>query len=306
MTIADQIDGRLKQTIVGDESLLHKFYDAAGDLAVNLVVAAIILALTLWASRWLSGLVRRAMGRLHGRSAPDLTLQGFVASMVRYTILAMGFVAVLQQLGVKATSIVAVLTAASLAIGLAVQGALSNIAAGVMILLFRPYRVGDIIETGGRKGIVRSLDLVLTELATEDNLRIVVPNSKVFGDVIVNHSTHAQRRVDVALRLPGAADAGAVMDGVLKRARENPKVLDSPEPQAHISLLTEAAVEITVQAWARGSDHGVVHSDLMLTARLIAAGKGDTLPPLPEPEISPAPATGPKSGRRSLRSRPKA
>lgn len=306
MSLADQIDGRLRQTITGDESLLMKFYDAAGDLAVNLVVAVIILVLTLWVSRWLSGLVRRAMGRIHGRSAPDLTLQGFVASLVRYAVLAMGLVAILQQLGVKATSIVAVLTAASLAIGLAVQGALSNIAAGVMILLFRPYRVGDLIETGGKKGVVRALDLVLTELATEDNLRIVIPNNKVFGDVIVNHSTHAERRVDVTVRLPGAVDIEPVFQGVLARAKANPLVLDNPEPWAEIVLVAEAAVELAFHAWARTSDHGAVHGDLIRAARLIAAGKADALPPLPEAAVSPEPVTGPKSGRRSLRSRPKA
>jgi small conductance mechanosensitive channel len=159
------------------------------------------------------------MGRLHGRRAPDLTLQTFVSSMVRYVILAIGFVAMLQQLGVKTTSIVAVLGAASLAVGLALQGALSNVAAGVMILLFRPYRVGDIIETGGKKGTVKALDLVITELATADNLKIVIPNNKVFGDVIVNHSHHGQRRVDVTFRVPAAADTGPSWPGCWRGRR---------------------------------------------------------------------------------------
>jgi small conductance mechanosensitive channel len=306
MQFDDEVDARLRQTVLGDESLLHKFTDAAGDLAVNLVVGAIILALTLWASAWLAGLTQKALGRLHGRRAPDLTLQTFVSSMVRYVILAMGFVAVLQQLGVKTTSIVAVLGAASLAVGLALQGALSNVAAGVMILLFRPYRVGDIIETGGKKGTVKALDLVITELATADNLKIVIPNNKVFGDVIVNHSHHGQRRVDVTFRVPAAADTGAIMAGVLARAQANPLVLADPAPSVSVALLAENAVELEVNAWTRTPDHSAVQADLLLAARLIGAGQADALPPLPAAPVSPEPAKGPKAGRRNPLSRPKA
>lgn len=307
MQFDSEVDQRLRQTVLGDESLLHKFTDAAGDLAVNLVVGAVILALTLWASASLAGLTQRAMGRLQGRHAPDLTLQTFVASMVRYVILVIGLIAVLQQLGVKTTSIVAVLGAASLAVGLALQGALSNVAAGVMILLFRPYRVGDVIETGGKKGRVRALDLVITELATADNLKIVIPNNKVFGDVIVNHSHHAQRRVDVTFRIPAAADLNAVMAGVLARAKANPLVLDDPAPTVEVALLAESAVEVMVNAWTRMADHGAVQADLLLAAKMIGAGQEADLPPLPAAPVSPpAPAKGPPKGRRSLRSRPKA
>lgn len=304
MQFDEEVDTRLRQTVLGDESLLHKFTDAAGDLAVNLVVGAVILALTLWASAWLSGLTQRAMGRLHGRRAPDLTLQTFVSSMVRYVILVIGFVAVLQQLGVKTTSIVAVLGAASLAVGLALQGALSNVAAGVMILLFRPYRVGDVIETGGKKGTVKALDLVITELATADNLKIVIPNNKVFGDVIVNHSHHPLRRVDVTFRIPAAADLNKVMAEVLARAQANPLVLDDPAPTVEVGLLAESAVEVIVSAWSKTADHGTVQADLLLAAKLIGADQ--PLPPLPAAPVSRAPAPDPKAGRRSLRSRLKA
>lgn len=301
-----QIDGRLRQELLGDESLVHKFTDAAGDLAVNLVVAAVILVLTLWASRRLSGLVQRALGRLHGRRAPDLTLQTFFASLVRYGVLIVGLVAVLQQLGVQATSIVAVLGAASLAVGLALQGALSNVAAGVMILLFRPYRVGDMIEVAGRKGTVRALDLFTTEMATADNLKVVIPNGKVFGDVIVNHSFHGQRRVDATFRVPIAADTGVVMTGLLARARANPLVQQIPEPTVEITAMGEAWVEMAVHAWTKREDHPAVMADLLLAARLIGAGKAVDLPPLPAAPVSPEPGPDPKAGRRSLRSRPKA
>ncbi|MFY8210232.1 MAG: mechanosensitive ion channel family protein, partial [Caulobacter sp.] len=147
--------------VKADETMLNHFIDWLGKLAVNLVVAALILAVTFWAAGWAARFMRRTLTRVH-RNNPDPTLESFAASLARYAIVAVGLVAVLQQLGVQATSIIAVLGAASLAIGLALQGALSNVAAGVMILLFRPYKVGDFIETATRQGTVKSLDLLFT------------------------------------------------------------------------------------------------------------------------------------------------
>ena len=168
-----------------------------GQLAVSLVIAALILGFTLWASGWAAGLVRRALGQLQRPGAPDATLQGFMASLVRWVIIVVGLMAVLEQLGVRATSILAVLGVASLAIGLALQGALSNVAAGVMILILRPYRVGHVVEINGKVGTVKRLDLFMTELSDPDNLDIFMPNGKVFGDTIINYSSPANRRMEL-------------------------------------------------------------------------------------------------------------
>ena len=126
---------------------------------------------------------------------------------------------------VQTTSILAVLGAASLAVGLALQGTLSNVAAGVMLLLFRPYRVGDVIEVAGRTGTVKALDLFVTELTTPDNLKVVLPNGKVFGDVIVNTSYHTRRRVDAVIKTDLKRDVPALMEGLKARAEANPLVL---------------------------------------------------------------------------------
>jgi small conductance mechanosensitive channel len=174
--------------VKADQSMLGHFLDWAGRLAVNLVVAGLILIATFWIAGLAARFMRRTLNRVH-RNNPDTTLESFSASLARYTVIAIGLVVVLQQLGVQTTSIIAVLGAASLAIGLALQGALSNVAAGVMILLFRPYRVGDVIETSTRNGTVKSLDLLFTEIATPDNVKVMIPNSKVFGDVILNYSS---------------------------------------------------------------------------------------------------------------------
>lgn len=247
-----------------------KLIDAAGDLALNLSVAALILFVTLWLARWANRFVRAGLGRIHPRrGAADVTLQTFAGSMARNLVLVIGLVAVLQQLGVRTTSIIAVLGAASLAVGLALQGALTNVAAGVMILLFRPYRVGDIIETGGRVGRVEELDLFTTELATMDNLKIIIPNGKVFGDVIVNHSHHQQRRADVSLRLPASVDAEAIRDRLGQRLIEDPRVLRDPPPLLEFTGLGEAWVELTVRPWTERKHQGRLKADVLRWAKLL-------------------------------------
>ncbi len=261
-----------------DEAMLAKAVDTFGDLSVNLVVAALILTVTVWLSRWISKGVRAALGRIH-HDNPDTTLQAFGASVARYVVIVVGLVAVLQQLGVQTTSILAVLGAASLAVGLALQGALSNVAAGVMILLFRPYRIGDLVEIGTRKGTVRNLDLFLTELATPDNLRVVVPNSKAFGDVIINYSTHSRRRVEAVMKLPFDSDIVAIMAGLKARIADDPRARKDPPATVDMTDVTHESYQITARCWVAREDEPFVKAELMLSGRLLATDVKAVLPP---------------------------
>lgn len=320
-TLPKTVDPQLLQHLTTWESFLGRLGDVGGRLAVNLIAAALILALAVWMSGWASGFVQRAIGRLHPRRlTPDPTLQTFVGSVVRFGILAIGLVAVLQQLGVQATSILAVLTAASLAIGLALQGALSNIAAGVMILIFRPYRVGDFIESAGRQGTVKALDLLVTELATADNVKVVIPNGKVFGDVILNYSTHRRRRVDVIFKVPLKADIVAVLQQLRERVDADPRVRKDPPPLIEMMDLTEAYSQAAIRVWVARDDVSAVRTDLMLSAHLLAEDpRADLAPPRPssvsdqsapipdKPRFSlKGPGRGRKSGPSSPQSPPKA
>ena len=149
-----------------------------------------------------------------------------------------------------------------------------------MILLFRPYRVGDIIESAGRTGEVRALDLFVTELATLDNLKIVIPNAKVFADVIVNHSFHNRRRADVVFRTTLAADIPAMLLRLRERLQRNPKVLTDPQPLLEVTGMSEAFVEIAVRPWAAREDYGAVKADMLLCARLLEADPKAELPPI--------------------------
>ncbi|MDB5448199.1 MAG: mechanosensitive ion channel family protein [Phenylobacterium sp.] len=249
-----------------------KLVDSAGDLLANLAIALLIAAVTIRLGGWTYKLVRAAAGRVRvHRGPPDPTLQIFIATLARNAVLILGAVAVLQQLGVRTTSIIAALSAAALAVGLALQGALSNVAAGVMIFLLRPYRVGDIIETVGRVGRVENLDLFETELTTLDNLRVVAPNSKLFGDIVINHSTHPQRRADVSFHAPLSVDPQVIIDGLRARLQADGRVFKDPAPLIELTQLTEAFVEIAVRPWVALDDYGPVKADVLLWAKMLAA-----------------------------------
>jgi small conductance mechanosensitive channel len=279
-----------------EAALWSKLVDTGGDFVVNLAAAALILAVTIWAANWTGRLLRRALVRIHHRGVEaDPTLAIFASSLARNAVFLLGGIEVLQQLGVKTTSIIAAIGAASLAVGLAMQGALSNVAAGVMIFLFRPYRVGDIIESSGRTGRVRSLDLFVTELATLDNLKIVIPNSKVFGDVILNHSFHDRRRADVNIHAPPTVDVVSLMQRLRKRLASDPRVLTDPEPLLEVTNITETFVEIYVRPWVARDDFGPVKADVLLWARLLESDPKTALP---------APARG-KAEPRALPLEPK-
>jgi small conductance mechanosensitive channel len=242
------------------------FFEAVGQLAVSLVIAALILVLTLWLSGWAARLTRRAVGRLQRNGAPDATLQGFMASLVRWIVIIVGLMAVLEQLGVRTTSILAVLGAASIAIGLALQGALSNVAAGVMILILRPYRVGDTVEVNGKVGTVKRLDLFMTALADPDNLDIYVPNGKVFGDTIINYSSPAYRRMELNFSLDYDHDLDHARAVLLECATADPRILKTPEPWCQVTALAEHSVTVTLRAWAKLDVYWDARFDLLQRA----------------------------------------
>jgi small conductance mechanosensitive channel len=259
---------------------LDKLIDTSGDLAVHVLTALLILVATIWAARWSQALVRSALGRVRPRrGAADPTLQVFAGSLARNAILILGGVAILERLGVQTTSIITVLGAASLAVGLALQGTLANVAAGVMIFLLRPYRVGDIIETGGHSGRVTSLDLFVTELTTLDNLKIMAPNSKVFGDFIVDHSIYERRRADVVFRVPLTVDAISLMQRLSERVEADPRVLKKPAPPVmEITGMSEVFVEIASRPWAATDDYNGVKADIYRWAKMLSVDPAAALP----------------------------
>ena len=196
------------------------------------------------------------------RETVDPLLAGFVSSLVKYLILAFTVVAVLNQFGIQTASMIAVLGAAGLAIGLALQGTLSHLAAGVMIMVFRPFKQGNYIEAAGTAGTVKSVTLFTTELATPDNVQIIVPNGKVWGDIVKNYSHHETRRVDFAIGI-GYGDsidkAIKTVQGVIDREARAHK---DPAPQIVVGELADSSVNLTIRVWCASADYWGVKFDL--------------------------------------------
>lgn len=251
-----------QKAVAVDAAMIAKLTDMAGDFAVNLSIALIILVVTVVASRWAAGATRKGLGRVRG-FRHDPTVLSFAVQVVRVIVLIIGLIAVLQRLGVQTTSIIAVLGAASLAVGLALQGTLSNVAAGVMLLVLRPYRVGEVIDLNGVSGTVQRLDLFTTTLSNANNHKITVPNSKVLSDVIVNLTGQKTRRIEILFSVGYGDDlnqARSVLAGV---AEAHEKVLDDPEPWTGVTGLLDSAVQVTLHAWVKADDWWQTQADLM-------------------------------------------
>jgi small conductance mechanosensitive channel len=242
--------------------------EALGNLFVlyglNVLYALGILVIGWWVASFVERVVTRGLSTTR---RIDPTVTGFLASIARYGVLVFVGVAVLQRFGIQTTSIIAVLGATSLAIGLALQGTLSNVAAGVMLLLFRPFKVGDAVEVAGRSGTVKGLSLFTTELASGDNVQVLIPNGQVWGAPIVNNSAYGARHFSFALELKPDAGVEAVMEEGLTFLRADPRVQQEPGPSASISKMALDRVEITFSGWASSSTAGAARGELIQRLR---------------------------------------
>jgi small conductance mechanosensitive channel len=224
-------------------------------------LGGIVLLVVGWKiASWASRAVDAGLARVN---TTDLTLRRFIASVVRYVILTFTILPVLSQFGVQTTSLIAVFGAAGLAIGLALQGTLANLAAGVMILIFRPFKIGDEVEAGGHKGTVESIDLFVTELRSPDNLQLLVPNGKIWGTAVTNFSVHATRRVDLKLVLDNTVDLDRAITTVREILAKDSRTLASPTPVVMLSEVSEAGATVTAQAWTNSDTHGDLKMALM-------------------------------------------
>ncbi len=217
---------------------------AAGKALAVLVVGWIVAG-------WVSSAVRR---RVNKTPEIDNTLGNFAASVVRWVILLMVLVAILGIFGIEATSLVAMMGAATLAIGLALQGTLSDLAAGFMLILFRPYKLGQYVDIGGTAGTVVDLNLFVTELKTPDNVQIIVPNGQAWGAVITNYSAHDTRRVDVVFGIDYGDDIEKAKSIILDCANSDERVLKDPEAWARVTNLGDSSVDITARIWCQADD----------------------------------------------------
>ena len=223
----------------------------AATYGIKIIAAIIIFVLGKWVSRMLS----RTLGNALRRAKTDEMLVGFVVNLAYIGLLAFVILAALAQLGIQTTSFIAVLGAAGLAVGLALQGSLSNFAAGVMLIIFRPFKVGDFIEAAGTSGVVEQIMIFSTKLKSPDNKQLYVPNGSIISGTITNYSAKEQRRVDLVFGCSYGDDikkAKALLEDILK---SNPLVLADPAPVVGVLELGDNSVNFAVRPWVNTPDY---------------------------------------------------
>ncbi len=218
--------------------------------SVNVLVAIAILI----GAFWIAGLVKRMIAGM-GASHPalDNTLFTFLGSLARYAIIAFAALMVLERFGIETTSLVALIGAAGLAIGLALQGTLANLAAGVMIMLFRPFKVGDFIDAAGTFGKVDDINLFTTDMSTFDAQHIIIPNSAIWGDKITNHSHHEVRGVDMVFGVAYGTDVTKAKASIRAALEGMEHVLADPAPFIEVETLNESSVDFLVRPFCNGA-----------------------------------------------------
>lgn len=228
-------------------------------LAGNIVAAIAIIFLGLFISGVLSRRIRR-LGEKHKRL--DDTLFNFLSNIVRYTVLAFTGLFVLNTFGIQTTSLIALIGAAGLAIGLALQGTLSNVAAGVMIIFFRPLKLGDFVEISGIMGTVKEITLNFTELADLSNVKVIVPNSEVWGNTIKNYSANDKRRAEWTFGVGYGANLATAEQVIRDTIMADPRAKSDPEPFIQVNNLGDSSVDFLVRIWCDASDFFVFQADM--------------------------------------------
>jgi small conductance mechanosensitive channel len=224
------------------------------DFAINIVAAIVIF----FVGRAIARLIAKGLRRLMRRQKADPILESFVCNLVYWALLAFVIVAAITQVGIQTTSLIALIGAAGLAVGLAMQGSLANFAAGVLIVLFRPYRVGDWVEAAGVAGFVEEVEILTTVLKTADNKRITVPNGQIMNGIITNYSANATRRVDMVFGVGYGDDIDKVRQAIQEVVDAEPRIHKEPACDIVVGELADSSVNFYVRPWVATDDYWAV------------------------------------------------
>lgn len=240
---------------VGDLLTLEAILGVFGDVVLAIVI--------LFVGFSVAGFVKRRILRIAERSDRlDQTVGGFLANLARYAVLALTIIFILQNFGVQTASLVALLGAAGLAIGLALQGVLGGIAAGVMLVIFRPIKVGDFVDINGTMGTVKDISIFNTELATVGNTQVIVPNTEVWGQTITNYSAYPTRRAEWTFGVGYGANLGEAERIIIETIMSDPRSKADPEPFIQVNGLGNSSVDFLVRVWVDAADYFAYQADM--------------------------------------------
>ena len=228
------------------------------DFGINVLIALVIF----YVGRIVARMLQKGIRRLMQAREVDKILETFVANLSYWAIMIFVIIAAINQIGVQTTSLIAVMGAAGLSVGLALQGSLSNFAAGVLIVIFRPYRVGDWVEAAGISGSVEQVQILTTILKTGDNKQIIVPNSQIMSSIITNYSANDTRRVDMLIGVSYDDDIDKVRTTIQALADADSRILKDPACTITVAALADSSVNFNVRPWVKTSDYWAVMFDL--------------------------------------------
>jgi small conductance mechanosensitive channel len=255
-------------------TILPKLQELITLYGLKIIAAAVIFIVGRWVAKGLRRLIVRAM--IKGKV--DETLVSFLGHLTYFTLLAFIIIAALNQLGIQTTSFIAILGAAGLAVGLALQGSLANFAAGILMILFRPFRVGDYVEGGGTAGIVEEIQIFTTKLRTPDNKSIIVPNAKITGDNIVNYSAKDSRRMDMIVGVSYDDDYDQVKEVLQDILAKDGRILEEPAPTIGIVEFGDNSVNFAFRPWVKTAEYWDVYFALTEAIKKRFDEEGITIP----------------------------
>jgi small conductance mechanosensitive channel len=256
------------------EEILTKIYEYLATYWLQVVAAIVIFVVGRWLAKVISKLVARAMTK----AKIDPTLTNFVQNLCQIALLAFVIIAALKKLGIPMTEFTVVVGAAGLAIGFALQGSLANFAAGVMLIIFKPFKVGDFVEVGGQKGTAKEIQIFNTILNSPDNVRIIVPNGQVTGSNIMNYTVNGTRRVDLVVGVSYDDDLKKAQQVIEKVLAGDDRVLKEPEATVAVSELGDSSVNFVVRPWVQAADYWNVRFDITKEVKLALDKNGITIP----------------------------
>lgn len=232
--------------------------------AIIAILTKIVTAVIIyWVGKKIAAFIANMVAKGLKKAEADQILINFLRSFIYFVLLAAIVVAALGQLGIKTTSLLGMLAAAGLAIGLALKDSLSNFASGVMIVIFRPFKLGDFVEVAGVSGKIEEIRIFSTFVVTGDNKLVIIPNGQITSDSIINHSAKSERRVDIPMGVSYEDDLKSARNIMMDIMHEHPLILENPAPSILMTELADSSVNFSVRPWAKTGDYWVVYSDLL-------------------------------------------
>jgi small conductance mechanosensitive channel len=260
------------------QKLVEHYGDALKTWAIDNVPSIVLALILLVVGRWVAKIITRTARKLLARQKVDPTLVGFIGNLLYMALFTIVLVAAAEQAGIETSGFLAIFGAAVFAIGFALQGSLSNFAAGIMLIFFRPIRVGDFVEAGGTSGVVMEIGIFATVMKTGDNKKIIVPNSGITGGNITNYSANPTRRVDMVFGIGYGDDIAAARKAIEDVLARDERVLKDPAPTIGVSELADSSVNFVVRPWVNTADYWNVRFDTHENIKLEFDKRGITIP----------------------------